>query len=217
MAFFVFMEKQAEEAHRIQVEGELSVQKAENKKLNLAYGQLTQSKKELEKILQEEKKRAKEILKALETEKKGRSRAEKDLKQNSEYLNKMKLEYQQLSQELEVLQQKLQDLGLGSPVPLSKKTPMKLTTEVEIPPVVVEAGTQQPGQVLVVNRDFNFIVVDRGSQEGLAKGEFLFIARGGKPVARVQVEKVYDHFSACGIVEEAKTRRIMEGDSVSKS
>jgi seryl-tRNA synthetase len=215
-AIFVFMEKQAEEARRIQVEGELSTQLSENKKLSLAYDQLTQSKQELERVLVEEKRRAKEILKTLENEKKNHTRTSGDLKMTSEHLNKVKLEYQQLSQELEVLRQKLTDIGAGSPVALSKKAP-KLTTEIEIPPVVVQASPSEPAQVLVVNRDFNFIVIDRGSQQGIARGEFMFIARDGKPVARVQVEKVYDYFSAAAIVEESKSNRLREGDSVTKS
>jgi len=214
-AVYVFMEKQAEEARRIQVEGELSTQRSDNKKLSLAYDQLTQSKQELERVLAEEKKRSKEILKTLENEKKNHTRTSGDLKKTNDHLNKIKLEYQLLSQELEVLRQKLTDMGAGSPIALSKKAP-KLTTEIEIPPVVVQASPSEPGQVLVVNRDFNFIVIDRGAQHGIAKGEFMFIVRDGKPAARVQVEKVYDHFSAAGIVEESKSNRIHEGDSVTK-
>ena len=36
-------------------------------------------------------------------------------------------------------------------------------------------------------------------------------------VERYAVPTVYDHFSACGIIEEAKPHRIREGDLVTKS
>jgi ABC-type Na+ efflux pump permease subunit len=225
----VFLGKRAEEMRRIQVEGELDVQKAENKKLTYAYeelntkhGQLTadyeklnsekeeflKKQQEIEDTLKAERAKAQELTVALKQEQSGKGMMEEEL-------NRIKLDYQKLSQELEVIRQKYQDLQVTSPT--GKGAPEKLKTEIELPPVVVSAGTTEPGKVLVINRDFNFVVVDRGLQEGIARSEFLFIARDGKPVARVQAEKVYDHFSACAIVEESRSNPIHEGDQVSKS
>jgi len=216
-ALVTFLGKQAETTLRIQTEDNLIQQKFENKKLNLAYEELTQTKNNLETTLKNEKKRAQEIMTAFNKEKKARTQAEKNHKQSAAELNRFKKEYQELSQELEVLQQKIQDLGFGDSELALKASPGKMVTEIEIPPVVVSAGSPQEGQVLVVNRDFNFVVVDKGSNDGVAKGEFLSIFRSGKPVAKVQAEKVYDQFSACGIIEESKSRPVREGDLVKKS
>lgn len=215
-AVVVFMGKQAEKTRRVQVENDLDTQKSENTKLTLAYSQIAEARKELEKALETEKKRAVTIQSTLEQEKKGRSEAEQEFRKTQEELNNMKLEYQGLTQELEILQQKLKDLRGGSLESL-RQAPGKDAAEVEIPPVVVTAGASDAAEVLVVNREFNFVVVDKGSSEGLTKGELLTVSHGGKAIARIQVEKVYDHFSACAILEENKSPGVQEGDLVKKS
>lgn len=208
VAAMVFMDKKAEESLRIKTEGELDVQRSENKKLTLAYDQLNQEKQALEKQLEEGTIRAQGLFKDLQGEKTNRAKSEEDL-------SKVREDYQKLSQELEILQQKYSDLEQGFQ-PL-ESAPERLRTEVELPPVVVSSEPRQKGKVLVVNRDFNFIVVDMGYQDKLDKGAFLALTRGGKPVARVQADKIYDQFSACTITEESKSNPIQEGDLVAKS
>jgi predicted RNase H-like nuclease (RuvC/YqgF family) len=214
-AVTVFLGKRSEELRRIQTEEQLDIQKSENKKLSLAYEELGGQNQKLageikqaEEKLTAERTRAEEMVKALDQEKTGKGRLE-------EAFNQLKTDYQKLSQELEIMQQKYQDSS--SRIATGTNAPQPLKTEIELPPVIVRSGAPGTGKVLVLNRDFNFIVVDMGVQEGLAKGEFLFVTRASKPVARVQAEKVYDHFSACAIVEESKTSSLREGDSVSKS
>jgi len=209
VASVVFMGKKAEETLRLKAEDQLDTQRSENKKLTLAYDQLNQQKQQIEKQLEEEKTRAQGIFKDLQSERSNRSKAEEDL-------NKVREDYQKLSQELEILQQKYQDLETQGFQPL-ETAPGKLKTEVELPPVVVSSEPRQKGKVLVVNRDFNFIVADLGYQDKLEKGSSLSLTRNGKPVARVQAEKVYDQFSACTIIEESKSNPILEGDLVTKS
>lgn len=73
----------------------------------------------------------------------------------------------------------------------------------------------KPPQVLTVNRKFNFVVANIGLQQKLKIGDVLQVLRKGKPVARLQVEKLYESFCAASITQEPKDAPIQEGDLVS--
>ncbi len=72
----------------------------------------------------------------------------------------------------------------------------------------------RPKQVLSVNRKFNFAVVNVGQRDKLKVGDVLVIEQNGKVAGRIQVEKLYENFSACTILEETKPSAIQEGDLV---
>lgn len=73
---------------------------------------------------------------------------------------------------------------------------------------------QRPLQVLSVNRQFKFVVINVGIRGKLKIGDTLRVEQDGKLVGRIQVEKLYENFSACNIVEEVKPAQIREGDLV---
>lgn len=85
-----------------------------------------------------------------------------------------------------------------------------VTPPAAAPPVV----DQRPNQVLSVNRKFNFVVVNMGLRGRLKIGDTLRVEQNGKLIGRVQVEKLYENFSACTILEEIKPAQIQEGDLV---
>lgn len=69
------------------------------------------------------------------------------------------------------------------------------------------------GRILVVNDEFNFVVVSFGKNDGLKGGEVLNISREGKTIGKVQVEKLYDAISAAAILD-GKAGVYSEGDTV---
>ena len=71
-------------------------------------------------------------------------------------------------------------------------------------------------KVLTVNRKFNFVVVNQGLQEGLKMGDKLKVFKQGQEVATVQIEKLYDRFSAATLVEEDPKQQVVEGDEIRK-
>lgn len=71
-------------------------------------------------------------------------------------------------------------------------------------------------QVMTVNRKFNFVVINIGMNDKLKMGDRLRIERDGKGIGTVEVEKLYDSFSAATIIDEKKNKPIQEGDSVEK-
>lgn len=83
------------------------------------------------------------------------------------------------------------------------------------------SGTGRPmpvsladGQVVVVNREYDFIVMNMGKNHGLAVGQEFQVLRDSQVLGRVKVEKVYDELSAATILPESQKDNIREGDIV---
>lgn len=70
------------------------------------------------------------------------------------------------------------------------------------------------GQVVVVNREYDFVVVSMGKNQGLTVGQECQIVRDNQVLGRVKLEKVYDELSAAAILPESKKDSIREGDVV---
>ncbi len=75
-------------------------------------------------------------------------------------------------------------------------------------------GAASDGQVVVINREYDFVVVNLGKNHGVAVGQEFQIARGKEVLGRVKVEKVYDELSAAAILPDSKKSSIREGDTV---
>ncbi len=70
------------------------------------------------------------------------------------------------------------------------------------------------GQVIVVNRKYDFIVMNLGKNHGLSIGQEFQVVQGDEVLGRVRVEKVYDELSAATILPDSKKDSIKEGDTV---
>ena len=70
------------------------------------------------------------------------------------------------------------------------------------------------GQVVVVNRDYDFVVMNLGRNQGVEIGQEYQITRGQDVLGRVKVEKVYDELAAATILPESKKDTIREGDAL---
>ncbi|MCM8775896.1 MAG: hypothetical protein NC930_06065 [Candidatus Omnitrophica bacterium] len=99
---------------------------------------------------------------------------------------------------------------------VSQKTPTTAAKETPAAAVPAPTAPVKRPQIMTVNRKFNFVVVNVGLRDQLKIGDFLVAERDGKPIGRVQVEKLYDNFAAATIVEENENSKIAEGDSIRK-
>ena len=96
--------------------------------------------------------------------------------------------------------------GAGqAPAPGEPATPM---------PVAAVSSTVEGGQVVVVNREYDFIVMNLGKNHGLSVGQEFQVVRGNEVLGRVKVEKVYDELAAAAILPESQKDNIREGDGV---
>jgi len=72
------------------------------------------------------------------------------------------------------------------------------------------------GKVLVVNKDYNFVVINLGSKDGIKIGDVFSLYHGDSLLTDVKVEKVHDAMAAAGIVSLNIKDQIVEGDKVIK-
>ncbi len=82
--------------------------------------------------------------------------------------------------------------------------------------VVSPSAGAAVSKVLTVNRKFNFVVINQGLQDGLKMGDKLRVLKQGQEVATLQVEKLYDKFSAATLLEENPKQQVVEGDEIRK-
>ncbi len=69
-------------------------------------------------------------------------------------------------------------------------------------------------KILTVNRKFNFVVINQGLNDGLRMGDRLKVIRNTQTIANIQVEKLYDKFSAATLLDEDSANPVWEGDEV---
>ncbi len=73
------------------------------------------------------------------------------------------------------------------------------------------------GQVLVVNKEFAFVVINLGQKDGLKESLVFDVYRGQQFLGKVQVERIYDTMSSAVILPEFNKEEIKEGDMVKVS
>jgi len=73
----------------------------------------------------------------------------------------------------------------------------------------------QTGKVLIVNKEFNFVVINLGSKDKVSVGDEFLVSRSGKAIGDIKVEKVHEFMSAAGFPEKLKDT-IKENDKVTQ-
>ena len=225
-----------ERTKRLAKERELLMAKSENEDLQQRLtdtrsakerveGELTRTKDELAKDVQqlEEERKAKETLaKSVDERQHEIDRLAKDLDQFRGERQALAQQVTQLQQERDGLQGKVGALEQAKTELDNKVTELSKHPSVELDRVVVNgsgsstvsSGGALQGQVLVVNRDYDFIVMNLGRNHGLSVGQEFQVSRGSDVLAHVKVEKIYDELSAAAIMPNSKKDDIKEGDEV---
>lgn len=227
-----------ERTRRLAKERELLMAKAENEDLQQRLtdtrsakerleGDLTRTKDELAQNLQqlEEERKAKDVLvKSVDERQREIDRLAKEMEQFRAERLSLTQQVAQLQQERDSLQGKVGELEQAKTELDTKVTELSQHPSVELDRVVISgsgsptasfSGTELRGQVLVVNRDYDFIVMNLGRNHGLNIGQEFQVIRGSDVLARVKVEKVYDELSAAAILPNSDKDAIREGDAVS--
>jgi hypothetical protein len=98
--------------------------------------------------------------------------------------------------------------------PVAKEVQKKEAAKKEDRAPAKKAADQRQNQVLSVNREFKFVVVNLGLRDKIKIGDMLQVESNGKLVGRVKVDRLLDGFSVCKIVEELNPAKIQEGNLV---
>lgn len=210
---------QVEEIQRAKsrIEEELNSSRAE---LNAAQDKLAQATSARDALAKSVDDRQKEV-----------DRLTKDMEQARNERRSLASQIEEFSSERSALQQQLADLEKAKSDLESKVMQLSEKPTVELDKIVVtndlmdagggaamavsamSAGPMN-GQIVVVNRDYDFIVMNLGKKQGLSIGQEFTIVRGEQVLGRVKVEKIYDELSAAAILPDSRKDSIREGDTV---
>lgn len=233
---YLYMGLDAEQAKRIWTEQQLEKVTQAKEELQKELDELSHAKLALENQLSDATAQAKTLSEQLAQEKRARETVASELnrlskeatqlksqledeqqekEEVSQELAKAKQSYQALSAELTTLRQAKEALEKRVKEMLAART-QEAERIVVTPPALAgkSSGGGPEGKVLVVNREFNFVVVNLGSKDGIKTGSSLSILRGDKAIGRADVERVYENMSAATVIQEEQKGKIQEGDSV---
>jgi hypothetical protein len=70
------------------------------------------------------------------------------------------------------------------------------------------------GNILVINRDYNFAVINLGSKNSIGVGDVFSVYHNDKYIGDVKVEKVHESMSAVGFLSSELKDKISEGDKI---
>ncbi|MFC1646502.1 hypothetical protein ACFL2Y_04935 [Candidatus Omnitrophota bacterium] len=91
--------------------------------------------------------------------------------------------------------------------------------EVEEEVVEVEEEPKRPtvsGEVLLINKEYSFIVINVGAVNGVEEGDAFEISHIGIPLGQVRIEKVHERMSAANLLPGLNIRQVKEGDTANR-
>lgn len=99
---------------------------------------------------------------------------------------------------------------------ISPEIPAEITAEIpsETSSVYYTERASIEGEVLVVNREFNFIVISLGKQDDLKEGDRLSVYDGDKLLGQVYIETVRENISAATGGKDLDAYRMRAGNKV---
>lgn len=142
---------------------------------------------------------------------------ERDLAIANERIDTLETEKSNLENEIAGLNDQIEDLERQKEDLEAENKSLDLRLKKLLPTVTTDV-TDTPegltGKVVLVNDDWNFIVVDLGVQDELAPLTSMLVHRGDHLVGKVRSTKVEDSMAVCEIDRDFEQMPIQTGDSV---
>jgi predicted RNase H-like nuclease (RuvC/YqgF family) len=196
-------------------ETQLAKTKAEEE-LTRTRKDLVQSKEDLAKAVEAQT----ALAKSVEDREQEIERLTKDLAQSQDAttgmtskLTQLQTERDAMAQQITELESKVMELSDANQ-PTIELEKILVTDSQGLTAIGSPSAAAPDGEVVVVNREYDFIVMNLGRNHGLSVGQEFQVMRGDQVLGRVKVEKVYDELSAATILPESQKESIREGDNV---
>lgn len=230
LAITFFIMKENERQQRIMVEQTLEETLQAKEQTLKELNEMTRLKDEVELKAEELKKEAEKLSQDLESEKKEKQlvltkveEREKKIKELSVALEENKTELEELMESIASFKNQNEELTSQlSQIKLAKRTLEDRILSggsgagtVELEKIVVKKNDENiKGKVLVVNKEFNFVILDLGRGSNVEAGTILDVKRGTELLGKVEVENVYDDMSSAVILSQWQKGPIQENDIV---
>jgi|GEM_PF-658459 len=228
-ALFLFIGKNDLAAKNQQLKSDLDAAITAKASIEQQLNETTAIKNELQTRVDQMKQEAEALAGQIEQEKRSKEDAVAQLNQRTQENESLKTSLEaeknekltlkaNLENENKVLQAQLNEVKTAKES-LEKKLKQTLARKgIKLEKIVVkpETGEMVPqGQVLVVNREFDFVVVNLGENDGLKVGSKLQVFdNNNQSLGVVEVEKIYGNMSAATITPDAKKDKISEGNII---
>jgi vacuolar-type H+-ATPase subunit I/STV1 len=149
------------------------------------------------------------------------TQAQADTKKADEELNALKSRKTELEAKIKDLEAKSEGVELGKIVVgqedpragMQEVTPEEAATQSQNP-LANNPATGKEGKVLVVNKDYDFAVINLGSKDGVKIGDTFSVYHNTNYTGDIKVEKIHDSMAAAGFVSEGINDKIYENDKV---
>ncbi len=226
LSLFVSLSRVKNEKTTLQTE--LAQVMKERKKISLALEELEVIKKDLDIKVNELQTETALLSENLEEQKRKSASAEREAQEKEKQLVAARERLQKAREEKEELERQVvreQERYTQLKSRIDKLIDVKNTLDkkvrdiinkqgVELERIVVHSAGQLEGRILVVNRDYNFVVVDIGERDEVGEGTVLTLFHDGAYAGEAEIDKVYDTMSSATIIKEATRGLIEVGDSV---
>lgn len=90
------------------------------------------------------------------------------------------------------------------------------TASVELERIEVKPASELVGKVLMVNKEYSFVVIDLGKRDGLQLEDILSVYHNNEFIGKVQVQRLEEEISAVAVLPEWQNVEFSENDKVKK-
>jgi peptidoglycan hydrolase CwlO-like protein len=233
-AFFILHRQEQE--MRVKLEDELSALTSKKAQLENELREVANEKRQVEGQLSGFRERAEELTVKIESERNRREEIERKLITKEGEFNLLERDLQEAKKNIDNLQQRHQDLQSENKELSDRLHQLRLAKNalevkiggsseiegVQLGRVVVRPDREEPetarqkpqGKILVVNREFDFVMISLGRMSGVKTGDKFGVYHDDKLVAELEVERVYEDMCSAVILREERKSRIYEDDWV---
>ena len=222
---FLFAAKNNLDAKNKELQGQLDSTIAAKAPVEQPLSETAAIKNDWEKKIEDIKKAANELAAQVEQEKKLKESALAQVDQQMQEIAAAKKAFEaeqkdkaalkdQHKKEMEALNTQLEEAKAAKDA-LEKKLKQTLAKKgIKLEKIVVKPETGElvsEGQILVVNGEFDFVVINLGESDGLKVGSKLQVMKDEQAIGTVEVEKIYGNMSAATILPDTKKDQLKEG------
>ncbi len=153
------------------------------------------------------------------------SQIQDDAKNKAAQLNELVSKKSALEAKIKELEEKSKPVELGKIVVTPESTAGSAQNQFVVEPLEAIQTTQEQkintvtpgkaeGKVLVVNKEFSFLVINLGSKDGIKEADEFFVYHNDTNLGVTKVEKVHDYMSSLGFASAAIKDQASVGDKV---
>lgn len=96
----------------------------------------------------------------------------------------------------------------------NQRLEIELARYLNDPTIVKQMPRGLNGKIVVVNPDWNFVVLDIGTREGLVKNAYMLVHRSDRLIGKVRIMDAREHMAIADIQREWASAPLQEGDRV---